>query len=275
MPDPAFKNRRRGLGWTRDPHDSRDLMFALNPALMPVLPPLVDLRAKCKFPVFDQGQLGSCTACAIASAMMFERAKAGQLAAFTPSRLFIYFNERVELKTVSIDSGATLRVGLRTVKQLGVCREESWPYSDSAPVDEDAPFAPDDRAGQQPPLSAFQEAENFQITRFLRLRRDLSELRGCLAEGFPFVFGVTLFKSFWDVNDQPQTIVQLPRREGDPEEGGHAAMAVGYDDGRQLFIVRNSWGASVQDAGHFFLPYAYMLDAALCADYWTIRAVET
>ncbi len=275
MSDTALGNRRRGLGWKRDPPDPRDFVFALNKAKMPKLPSLVDLREKCTFPIFDQGQLGSCTACAIASAMMFERAKAGQRIPFTPSRLFIYFNERVELQTVAVDSGASLRVGLSTVKKLGACREESWPYSDAAPVDEGAPFAPDDKAGQRPPPSAFLEAENFQITRFLRLSRDLPMLRGCLAEGFPFVFGITLFKSMWDENDQPRTTVQLPGREGDAEEGGHAAMAVGYDDVRQLFIVRNSWGATVQDAGHFFLPYAYILDTALCADFWTVRAVES
>ena len=275
MTDTVGTPRRHGMGWQRDQPDPRDFVFFVNPTLPAVLPSRADLRPQCNFPVFDQGQLGSCTANVIASAMMFHRNKMRQLPSFIPSRLFIYFNSRVALNTANFDSGAQLRVALKTAAKLGACHEALWPYDATSPEDENSPFTHDMKAGQVPPPQAYLEAQNFQITRFQRVGRDLASLRGCLAEGFPFAFGITLFKSFWDAADQPLTTAAIPDLKLDDEDGRHAALAVGYDDDRQVFIVRNSWGAAVQDEGHFFLPYAYMLNPDLCADYWTIRSVES
>jgi C1A family cysteine protease len=56
--------------------------------------------------------------------------------------------------------------------------------------------------------------------------------------------------------------------------GGHAVLAVGYDDPSQRFIVRNSWGPDWGQAGYFTMPYAYLLDENLSDDFWTIRVVE-
>jgi C1A family cysteine protease len=56
--------------------------------------------------------------------------------------------------------------------------------------------------------------------------------------------------------------------------GGHAVLAVGYDDAKQCFIVRNSWGTKWGDKGHCYMPYAYLTDSDLAADFWTITLVE-
>jgi len=51
-------------------------------------------------------------------------------------------------------------------------------------------------------------------------------------------------------------------------------MGVGYDDARQWFLVRNSWGARWGIKGYFTLPYAYVTDNNLANDFWTIRVVQ-
>ena len=56
--------------------------------------------------------------------------------------------------------------------------------------------------------------------------------------------------------------------------GGHAVMAVGYDDSQQRFIVRNSWGNGWGMAGYFTMPYAYLTQSSLSDDFWTIRLVN-
>jgi C1A family cysteine protease len=57
--------------------------------------------------------------------------------------------------------------------------------------------------------------------------------------------------------------------------GGHAVLAVGYDDTTTRFIVRNSWGQDWGMRGYFTMPYPYVLDSNLCDDFWTIKLVET
>ena len=68
-------------------------------------------------------------------------------------------------------------------------------------------------------------------------------------------------------------VVPMPAS-GERVLGGHAVTAVGYDDSTRRFIVRNSWGAAWGRGGCCFMPYAYLLDPALAADFWTIRLVE-
>ncbi len=79
-------------------------------------------------PVYNQGQLGSCTANAIAGAIQFDRMKQKLAPDFTPSRLFIYYNERVIEHSVASDSGAQIRDGIKSVARQGDCPETEWPY---------------------------------------------------------------------------------------------------------------------------------------------------
>jgi C1A family cysteine protease len=97
-------------------------------------------------------------------------------------------------------------------------------------------------------------------------------MRGCLAAGYPFVFGFTVYSSFEGQEVAKTGVVSMPT----PDEqvvGGHAVLAVGYDDASQAFIVRNSWGAGWGQEGYFTMPYAYLTTRALSSDFWTIRIV--
>src|SRR5438132_7094015 len=127
-PTPTTRIRKiKRYGWIPDIPDQRDYLYAAPPAFLRALPPRVDLRAKCP-PVYDQGQLGSCTANAIGGAIEFDQMKEKLPQIFIPSRLFIYYNERVIEGTVNTDAGAMLRDGIKTVAKQGACPEPMLPY---------------------------------------------------------------------------------------------------------------------------------------------------
>jgi len=98
----------RGYGWVPDLPDQRDRMYRAPARMAGALPRSVDLRPGCPL-VYDQGQLGSCTANAIAAALQFDQIKQGASDVFAPSRLFIYYNERVIEHDVPMDNGAQIR----------------------------------------------------------------------------------------------------------------------------------------------------------------------
>lgn len=247
-------------GWVPDLPDARDQMYAAPPAAMAALPPKVDLRAQCPA-VYDQGQLGSCTGNSIAGAVEFERMKQKLTPDFIPSRLFIYYNERVIEGTVESDSGAQIRDGIKVVATEGVPPETDWPY-------DIAKFA------QKPPPAAYTDALQDRAVQYQRLVQNLNQMKGCLASGYPFVFGFTVYESFESQPVAQTGVVPMPAS-GETVLGGHAVMAVGYDDSQQRFIVRNSWGATWGMQGYFTIPYAYLLDTHLASDFWTIRLVQS
>lgn len=259
-----------GLGWVRDLPDPRDQMFSAPLEVLRALPPKVDLQPE--FPVYDQGRIGSCTANALAGAVEFDRLKNKQSPKFVPSRLFIYFNERRIEGHVGTDSGAQLRDGIKTLQKLGVCPESDWSYDDTPALYEGGPFPQGSKPGQEPDRSSYRDALRYVITDYQRLTPTLSQLQGCLAAGFPFVFGFTVFESWYGKNPAP-AVISLPSG-NDRAIGGHAVMCVGYDNKTNLFKIRNSWGASSGKKGYFFMPYAYLTSGNLASDFWVIHAVK-
>ena len=246
-------------GWVPDLPDHRDHLYAVPPRVMAILPGRVDLRPACP-PVLDQGELGSCTANAIANAHFYDQIKQQDANPFPPSRLFIYYNERAMEGSVKSDAGAQIRDGIKTLVKQGACPEPLWPYVI-------AKFA------TKPPVSAFTEAEKHQAILYQRLTQTLAQLKGCLAEGYPFVFGFSVYESFESDVVAKTGKVPMPGQ-SEMNLGGHAVLAVGYDDAKQVFIVMNSWSEAWGDKGYFYMPYAYLTDAYLAADFWTVRAVE-
>lgn len=244
-------------GWIPDLPDHRDYMFAAAPQVLAKLPTSYDLTKQCP-PVYDQGQLGSCTANAIAAAIEFDLMKQKKNI-FVPSRLFIYYNERVMENTVSTDSGAQIRDGIKSIATQGDCPETLWPYII-------AKFA------IKPPANCYTQATKYKAINYQRLVQDLSQLKGCLYSGSPFVFGFTVYESFESQTVAKSGHAPMPAH-GEKALGGHAVMAVGYDDSNQWFIVRNSWGNTWGMKGYFTLPYPYLLDQNLSSDFWTVRVI--
>lgn len=247
-----------GYGWLPDLPDARDYDYAAPLIRFPRgLPSAVDLRSECP-PVYDQGQLGSCTANAIGGAIEFDQRKQGTKE-FVPSRLFIYYNERVMEDTVNQDAGAQIRDGIKSVVKLGAPPESDWPY-------DIAKFT------QKPPQQAYQDAIQDLVASYARVTQSLGQMQGCLASGYPFVFGFTVYESFESEAVASTGIVPMPAS-GERAVGGHAVVAVGYDDTKRTFIVRNSWGADWGDKGYFYMPYEYLLTSDYADDFWTVRSV--
>jgi len=227
----GFKTAR--YGWVPDLPDQRDHLYA--------------------------APVGSCTANAIAAAIEFDRLKQ-KLGDFTPSRLFIYYNERAMEHTIDSDSGAQIRDGIKSVGQQGDCPESEWPYVIA-------------KFTTKPPAKCYADALKYKVVLYQRVTQMLSQLRGCLASGYPFVFGFTVYEGFESAQVARTGHASMPRS-GEQVVGGHAVVGVGYDDAKQWFIVRNSWGARWGMKGYFTLPYAYVTDDNLANDFWTIRIVQ-
>jgi C1A family cysteine protease len=251
-------SRHGAYGWTRDLPDARDFAYAAPLISFPHgLPTSVDLRSKCP-PVYDQGQLGSCTANGIGAAIEFDRRKQGS-AEFTPSRLFIYYNERVIEGTVTQDSGAQIRDGIKSVATLGAPPETDWPY-------DIAKFT------IKPPARAYSDAKKDLVSSYSRVNQDLVQMQGCLADGYPFVFGFTVYESFESQKVAESGVVPMPST-GEKVVGGHCVVAVGYDGTTRHFIIRNSWGRGWGLKGYCMMPYEYLITPRLASDFWTTRTV--
>jgi len=249
---------QRKYGWRKDSLDFRDAPFV--PKLMVThLPESIDLEPLMP-PVYDQGQIGSCTANALAGVMEYERKKQ-QGSAFTPSRLFIYYNERVIEGTTESDSGAELRDGIKTLSNKGVCPEDEWPYDIS-------------KFTVMPPKSCYDEAANCEAIKYFSIRQRIHDLQSCLAEGNPFTFGFSVFEFFESREMATTGILKVPTK-NENFLGGHAVVGVGYDNSKKCFKVRNSWGANwAPFNGYFYMPYDYILNANLASDFWKVTKVE-
>jgi len=246
------------FGWVRDIPDRRDLRYSPPPQLAAALPPKADLRTGFQ-PCYDQGLLGSCTANAIAGALQYLECKEGEKPPVMPSRLFVYYNERALEGSVGSDSGAQIRDGIKTVVTQGYCSESCWPYVI-------ANFA------LRPPSECYRQAVKERVSQYLRLDNALVALLTCIASGYPFVFGFSVYESFESRTVAQTGVVHLPRR-GERLVGGHAVVGSGYDTTAKRFLVRNSWGPGWGQRGYFTMPFDYVTDPYLAADFWTIRQV--
>jgi C1A family cysteine protease len=260
---------RHYYGWKRDTSNSTDDLlqastnadefhnFIVSTTLDNIK--LVDLRST--FPVvYNQDKLGSCTANAIAAAYEYDEIKQNEKDVFIPSRLFIYYNERKMEGSVDTDSGAEIRDGFRSIRVDGVCSEDMWKYDIT-------------KFNECPTQECYDDAKNHKSIEYKRVVQSQEQLKQCLIEGFPFVFGFNVYSSFETQEVAETGIMPIPKK-GEELLGGHAVCAVGFDDNKRVFIVRNSWGDSWGDKGYFYMPYAFITNTSQCSDFWTVRKIK-
>ncbi|MBP2649403.1 MAG: xylellain [Firmicutes bacterium] len=238
----------------KDTQDLRDYIFcSAGFKAAEHLPEKIDLRKKCS-PVVDQGNLGSCTANAIASGLREYQLK-NNAYWLALSRLFLYYEERLLEGTVNEDSGAAIRDGMKVLNQTGVCPEADWPYDISTFTNPSTD-------------KMMADAAKYKIKEYHRIT-SLDKLKAALAEGLPVVIGIDVYESF-ETDDVASTgIVPMPDTTKEEYLGGHAVLVVGYDNAKRQLIVRNSWGITWGDLGYFYLPYPYYEKYA--SDCWTSK----
>jgi C1A family cysteine protease len=268
--------RSKGMGWERDLPDFRDFT-AQSPDVKGVrskskrlrqtakaVPSSVDLRQWCS-PIEDQGDLGSCTANAgVGLLEYFQRRAYGKY--LDGSRLFLYKVTRNLLGWTG-DQGAYLRTTMKAMALFGLPPESYWPY-------EIREF------DVEPPAFCYAFGQSYQALKYYRLdppgqgtSRTLALLKENLAAGLPAMFGFTVYSSIPPLGDGKGEI-PFPRP-GDAVEGGHAVVAVGYDDHKKIdedtgaILIRNSWSTAWGVAGYGWLPYAYV-EAGLAVDFWSL-----
>jgi C1A family cysteine protease len=275
-----------GMGWLPDYPDFRDytveqdsMKAMLTKARVAVrrkvsLPASADLRAWCS-PIENQGSLGSCTANAgVGIVEYFERRAFGKH--IDASRLFLYKVTRNMLHWTG-DTGAFLRSTMGALALFGAPPEEYWPYVV-------ADFE------KEPPAFCFAFGQNYQAISYYRLdppgtAKDvlLNQIKSNLAAGLPSMFGFTVYSSY----TQGATTGKVPYpTRGEKVVGGHAIVAVGYDDSMKIkntnpgasettgaLLFRNSWGTGWGSGGYGWLPYDYVLKG-LAVDWWSLLKNE-
>jgi len=277
--------RKRGMGWIPDYPDIRDytedteevrsvLDLARRGKAKP-LPATVDLREWCS-PIENQGNLGSCTAHAGAGVIeYYERKSFGRH--LEASRLFLYKVTR-NLMKVKGDTGAYLRTTMGAMVLFGVAPEGYWPYSDD-----------ENKFDREPPAFCYAFAQNYQAIKYFRhdppgtkAEETLKRVKTYLSKGHPAMFGFTVYSSI----EQAEETGKIPFPSGKEKiEGGHAIVAVGYDDRMKIrnryggvettgaFLIRNSWGKGWGEKGYGWLPYGYVL-RGLAEDFWSVLKKE-
>lgn len=257
---PSGQQRRISLNVQPSPPDARDhkIMFSTNRSGR--MPPTINLSSLCP-PVYDQGDIGSCTANS-ASTMFSYICKKNQGVDVLPSRLFLYYNTRVIENNVNTDSGATLRNTMRSLRSSGICKETSWAYQDSLLF-------------QQPTTDCYTEALNYQALSYASVNINLTSMKNALQSGFIFVIGILVFSSFMSLSVANTGIVPPPNTRRESFLGGHAICITGYSDHRQAFSFRNSWGTDWGIQGNGWIPYSYLANRNLAFDAWTLYTAES
>jgi C1A family cysteine protease len=247
------RNIRR-YGWKPSLPDLRDhIADASELTVLDEVDPRADLPD-----VFDQGQLGSCTANAVAAAVEYDAKLNGSDPGFL-SRLWIYYYERkIEGSPADQDTGAYGRDGFKVCNTIGVPLEQDWPYDIAKFSDE-------------PPANLADEAKQHRISNYRSVPHNLDSIKAVLSNRQTIAFGFTVYESFESQEVAQTGIVPMPTR-NERALGGHEVLLVGYlKDEPNYGLVRNSWGTGWGLKGYFLMPWAYLLDRNLASDFRTIR----
>ena len=244
--------------WKRGKKDSRD--FKYKPAKLDSVPAVTDLRQWCS-PIDDQGQLGSCTGHGTAACIEYMDRRYSNKQTEV-SRLFIYYYERLIEGSINSDSGAQIRDGIKATYTYGAPLESLWPYDVT-------------KFKVPPSPAAVQDAANRKVTLYENIAD--GDYQGCinaLASGYPVIIGFDVYKSFESEQVADTGMMPYPNVHAEQCLGGHCVLLVGYDNNKNVFIVRNSWGTGWGDNGYFYMPYKVIQDTTMSSDFWVIKSVN-
>ena|ERR1041385_234509 len=250
-------------GWLPQLPDPRDFRYTPRPFALGPLPERIDLREDSSMPpVYDQGRLGSCTANAIAGAFEWILGKE-MYPQFTPSRLAIYWGERVIEHSTRVDSGAFIRDGFKVIQKRGVAPESEWPYDIS-------------KFTRAPSRTFWKHAKKHVATAYTALEVMPTAIQQALVGYDPVVIGFSVFSSFESDQTARTGWVAQPEVSSEQVLGGHAILIVGYfqHNGMLYFVVRNSWGSDWGDKGYCYMPASYIANPQFASDAWCLQVVK-
>lgn len=228
----------------------------------------VDKKFFC--PVDDQGPNNSCTAHAGTSLVeYFENRVSGNYE--KKSKMFLYKVTR-NLMDFEGDTGAFVRSTMKALVLFGVPPEKYWPYVDK-------------NLKEEPTQFCYAFGQNYQAIQYYRLDKPsidhkdvLQEIKVNLVKQLPVMFGFTVYNNISE--SKKNGLISYPAKKN-KLVGGHAVVAVGYDDNKVIEIIgetgkttgaikiRNSWGEDWGEDGYGWLPYRY-LEEGLAKDFWSI-----
>lgn len=251
---PLKEGRNSHEDWTF--HDNYDLLAGVRSQVSdPSVESggVLDLRKWCS-PIEDQSSAGSCVGNGVVGALEFLQIRNG-LPYTDLSRLFVYYNSRLQHRDTDKDSGTYIRLAFGTLTSLGTCSERSWPYDLN-------------NLYVRPSWRAYQEAYPNKIKSYYRIEDAtgvelVNNVKNALRSQHPVVFGMMVDQEFVDFRG---TVVSMPKS-GRVLVGGHCMVIVGYDDNVNCWIVRNSWGTRWGSSGYAYIPYEY-LDESSASDFW-------
>ena len=260
---------QRVHGTVRDSHDPNDELILHSSAEIRAAKSTnsVDLRRNRDIPVYNQRSMESCSANAMCSAYRFSRDNSDE-----PSRLFLYYNSRFIEHSVDEDAGVTsIRDCIRALDNYGICREDQWPYLKTELFIKPSERCYSSARRRRDSVKGCVYGERLlrHHSRRPQMRSsDIHQLKACLHQGSPFVFGFDVHNNFdqWD----GKGVMPHPRGR---LKGGHAVMAVGYNDSlgdKGCVIVLNSWGTTWGKRGFFYMPYDIIVDPNYCFDFWKV-----
>jgi C1A family cysteine protease len=268
-------------------YDSRDYrLLSPTPQAVAVLPDKFDLRSLGIVPeIWDQGQLGSCTANGNGAIFEIDRLKQGY-APLNPSRLFIYYNERMEEGNIDSDYGANVRTGIKVMNKYGVANEDIWAYNIN-------------QYKTKPPQNVYDDGATRKVSTYTSVHQNINDICAAIYSGKGVVFGFQVFESF-DSNSLSGVsgtgIMTIPQA-NEQSLGGHCVCAIGFEITKRggkhggffgplldkifgmpsmdgYIICRNSWGTYWGLSGYFKMPFKFINNSVYCYDFWVVDAVD-
>jgi C1A family cysteine protease len=236
-------------GWIPQKVDVRDYKYSVQRIKISLKYDIVN-----KMPnIYDQGQIGSCVGNGVTA--LIEYILKNESKDFLPSRLFAYYNARIDKLN---DTGAEIRDGIKGVCDFGLCHEQKYPYIIT-------------KFTEKPSDDAYNDAILYKAIKYESLKQTEISLKTALFNNNPIVFGMMLKKSF-ESKETANTGIYKPKGS---IIGGHCMVIVGYNDETKLFTVRNSWGDSWGDKGLCYIPYKEILNKKIASDFWIITKIAS
>jgi C1A family cysteine protease len=226
-----------GLGRLPDPPDERDHQWRAL-VLRDAIEVPSSMVVKYTGRVLDQGQTPRCVAYSSTHLkLQQEYAEHRHYYGFQPDELYARCKEQDGIPN---DDGTYLRVALKVMQKRGL-------------------LAP----------SKSHPRRAFTVASYVRLNT-VEEIKEAILTVGPVVFGMDVDPGIYHPADEGQ----LNAPTGNPS-GGHAMLAVGWDDTRHragAFRVKNSWGTGWGDRGFCWMPYDWF---HVYADFDAWRSIDT